>query len=122
MNQTQIRITNTSKEKQQIALKDIIDCKNLNEKGILYNYQGEQEYVNTELKVKHITFSSNDIYNSIYEILHPKIKIDHYKSRINNNKFVKVVLEEAINIEELVFILNPINHVVITIFQPTSNN
>lgn len=117
MHQTQLRITNTTKERQQIALKDIIDGKNLKEQGILYNYQGEHEYVNTEIKVKHITFASHNIYNTIYEIIHPKIKIDHYRSRVTD-KFVKVILEEPINIEELVFVLNPINHVVITIFQP----
>lgn len=117
MHQTQIRITNTSKQKQIIALKDIIDGENLKEQGILYNYQGEHEYLNTEIKVKHITFASHNIYNTIYEIIHPKIKIDHYRSRVTD-KFVKVILEEPINIEELVFVLNPINHVVITIFQP----
>lgn len=117
MHQTQIRITNTSKQKQTIALKDIIAGKKLKEQGILYNYQGEHEYVNTEIKVKHITFASHNIFNTIHEIIHPKIKIDHYKSRVTD-KFVKVILEEPINIEELVFVLNPINHVVITIFQP----
>jgi len=116
MKQTQIRITNTSKEKQAIALQDIIENKNLAEQGILYNYQGEYEYVNTEIKVKHITFASNNIDSSIYEITHPKIKINHLKSNFTD-KFVKVILEEAIDIAELKFILNPINHVVITIFQ-----
>jgi len=120
MIQTQIRVTNTSKDKQEIDLKDIIDGKNLKEKGVLYNYQGEFEYVNTSIKVKHITFSSHNIYNTIYEVIHPKIKIDHYKSRVTD-KFAKVILENPINIAELKFVLNPINHVVITIFQNNTN-
>lgn len=117
MKQTQIRITNTSKEKQTISLQDIINNKNLKEQGVLYNYQGEHGYINTEIKVRHITFASHNIYNSVYEVIHPKIKIDHYRSRVTD-KFVKVILKEPIDIAELKFILNPINHVVITIFQP----